>query len=303
MSALLAAVAGALLAGGLVALVAGLRRRPPPTAEQLARPPTRAQAMLNAPFAADRRKRTLIAFGVGLALLLLTRWPIAAVAGVVAVLMLPRLMSGRSAEQRIERLEAIEQWARKLGDVLGASRGLEDALMLSVRNAPDAIAPEIETLARRLRARMNTERALRLFADDLDDSVGDLVVCALTLAASRRGPGLRAVLTNLAGMVATEVSNRRQIEAERATHRTTIRWVAVFLGAFTIFVTVRSDYSEPYDTAMGQLVLAVVLGMYGLALWWLHRLSTAAPNARFLTADAKLGSGAAGATTARQVVS
>jgi hypothetical protein len=51
------------------------------------------------------------------------------------------------------------------------------------------------------------------------------VAATLILGAHRRGPGLAAVLDDLAGTVAEEVRIRRGIEADRAKPRTTARWV------------------------------------------------------------------------------
>ena len=49
----------------------------------------------------------------------------------------------------------------------------------------------------------------------------------LILGAQRRGPGLAAVLDDLAATVAEEVRIRRGIEADRAKPRTTARWVTI----------------------------------------------------------------------------
>src|SRR5436309_1709088 len=87
------------------------------------------------------------------------------------------------------------QWA--------CSRALEDALIHSAESAPAAIARPLHTLAGRLRARgADTTAALRAFAAEIDDPVGDLIATALVLAAEIRGPGLHAVLTELASDVA-----------------------------------------------------------------------------------------------------
>ncbi|MEI2811934.1 MAG: hypothetical protein V9F00_17630 [Nocardioides sp.] len=79
----------------------------------------------------------------------------------------------------------------------------------------------------RLRARWVTEDALRAFADELDDSTGDLVAANLILGARRRGAGLASVLEGLAESVAADVRARRQVEADRAKPRATARWVTL----------------------------------------------------------------------------
>ena len=69
-------------------------------------------------------------------MLAITRWPVAALATGAAVIFVPRLTAARAARQRTAMLEGLEQWTRRLADMLTASRGLEDALEVSARTAP-----------------------------------------------------------------------------------------------------------------------------------------------------------------------
>src|SRR3546814_11285505 len=74
----------------------------------------------------------------------------------------------------------------------------------------------------------STEDVLRAFAEDLNDSTGDVVASQLILAASGRGQaGLSKALDALAETVASDVRARRQIAADQATPRTTARTVTV----------------------------------------------------------------------------
>ena len=139
--------------------------------------------------------------------------------------------------------------------MLTASRGLEEALEASARSAPAAIAEPVTALASRLNARTGTEAALRAFAAEIDDPAGDRIAAALIIATGRRGGGVRDVLNALAVMIARDVAARREIEAERAQHRTTLRWIAVFIGGFTVFAVLNRSYSRPYGTIPGELVL------------------------------------------------
>ena len=111
--------------------------------------------------------------------------------------------------------------------VLTVGVGLEQALVATLRSTPAPIAPEVTRLVARLRARWVTEDALRAFADELDDSTGDLVAANLILGARRRGAGLASVLEGLAESVAADVRARRQVEADRAKPRATARWVTL----------------------------------------------------------------------------
>ena len=176
------------------------------------------------------RRRIAFAVLAGLITLALTRWPVAALAAVSAVMFLPKLTATRAARRRTAKLEGLEQWTRRLSDMLTASRGLEDALAVSARTAPAAIAGPVTALARRLSARVGTEDALRAFAAEIDDPAGDRIAAALIIATGQRGGAVHGVLSALAEILARDVAARREIEAERAQHRTTLRWIVAFVG-------------------------------------------------------------------------
>ena len=212
----------------------------------------------------------------------MTRWPVAGIVTVAAVLFLPRITSARAAKHRVAVLEGLEQWTRRLSDMLTASRGLEDALEASARTAPAVIEPAVARLARRLSTRTGTEEALRAFAAEINDPAGDRIAAALIIATGRRGGGVRDVLNSLAVMLARDVAARREIEADRAQHRTTVKWLTAFVAGFTIFAVVNRSYSAPYGTAAGELVLAFVAGLYAAGLLWLHHLGSVPVPGRFL---------------------
>ena len=280
---LLAALAGALVMSGLVLALAELTRKAPPpgTPTGLRLGPGR----LTAPV----RRRALLAVGVGLAILLLTRWPVAALAAAAGVIFVPKITSTRVSRERIAMLEGLEQWTRRLADMLTASRGLEDAIEVSARTAPASIAGPVTALARRLSARVGTDEALRAFAADLDDPAADRIAAALIIATSQRGGGVHGVLSALAEILARDVSARREIEADRSQHRTTVRWIIAFISGFTVFAIVNRSYSAPYGTFAGEAVLAFVALLYTAGLAWLHRLGTIPSPGRFLDSEPAAG--------------
>lgn len=281
----LAGVAGGLVISGLVLLILELTRPVPEPGT-----PPRTSIRL----APRSRKRLLIAAGTGVLTLALTRWPVAMIAAALAVLFLPAITSSRAAKQRAAVLEGLEQWTRRLSDMLTASRGLEEALETSARQAPAAIEPAVTALGRRIAARTGTEAALRAFAADIDDPAADRIAAALIIATGHRGGAVRDVLNALAIMLARDVAARREIEADRAQHRTTVKWLTLFVLGFTVFAVLNRSYSAPYGTVTGQLVLAVVVTLYAGGLWWLHHLGSVPAPGRFL-GDGPIGSDATGA--------
>jgi Flp pilus assembly protein TadB len=269
----LAGVAGGLFVTGVLLLIRELTRKQPLPGT----PPGRGRQLTVA-----TRKRLLIAIGTGLVVLAVTRWPVAGIVAVAAVLFLPKISSTRAARHRVAVLEGLEQWTRRLSDMLTASRGLEDALEASARSAPAAIEPAVTRLARRLAARTGTEAALRAFAAEIDDPAGDRIAAALIIATGRRGGGVRDVLNSLAIMLSRDVAARRDIEAERAQHRATVKWLTMFVVGFTIFAVLNRSYSAPYGTAAGELVLAFVAALYAGGLIWLNHLGSVPVPGRFL---------------------
>ena len=218
----LAALGGALAGLGVLLVVAGWTGRGlPERSESVPRRSWRAR-LRRVP---ARRVAWLVA--VPLLAWAVTGWPVAAVFALVVTAAVPRLLAERrAAAARIERLQGLADWTRRLADVLTAGAGLEQALVASLPGAPAPVAGDVARLVARLRARRPVEEALRAFGDDLADPTADLVVAALLLAASRRGRGLAKLLTGLAATVEEEVAMRRAVEADRATPRTTARWVA-----------------------------------------------------------------------------
>ena len=276
----LVAVAGALVVAGLLAVVVGLRRVLPPP------PSTRSrQGRLTGRLAGIQR-RTKILLGVGLAggvvVAAVTGWLVAIIILPAALAGLPVLLSAPPTAARIDKLEALEEWTRALAGVLTVGVGLEQAMIATLKSTPEPIRPEVTTLVRRLRARMGTEQALRAFADDLNDTTGDLVAANLILGSRRRGQGLAAVLQALAESVAEDVKARRAIEADRAKPRATARWVTIITVTVLGVLALTGDYVAPYTTPLGQLVLISLLSVYVALLLWLRSMAKGKLMARFL---------------------
>ena len=272
---LLAALAGAAIAGGLVVAAGGLFGRAPA-------PGTPPRWRDDLRLSRAGRRRALFGVLAGLIVFVLTGWPVGAVAAAVAVIFFPRLGFGGGHRQRTAMLEGLEQWIRRLSDMVTASRALEDALEASARSAPAAVSGPVAALATRLASRTGTEAALRAFAAEIDDPAGDRIAAALIIATGRRGGATRDVLAALASLLARDVAARREIEAERAQHRTTVKWIGIFVLGFTTFSVLNHSYSAPFGTVAGQVVLAVVAVLYAAGLFWLNRLGSLPEAGRFL---------------------
>ena len=288
--ALLPALGGAMVVGGLIGIVVGFRMVPPAPPG-----PSRKGSLGRRGGLVDRvrsmsktmRAALLVGFAVGVVVALLTGWLIAIIVLPAAVVGLPVLLSTPPSSARIDRLEAMEEWARSLSSGLTAGRGLDQALIKSLRSTPEVIKPDVARLVNRLDAHWSTERALRAFAEDLNDATGDLLVYYLILSARRRGTGLASVLEEVAESVAADVRARRQIDADQAKPRTTARYVTVFTIGMLAFLSLTGEYIEPYGSPLGQVVLAMLLTAYVATLVWMRSMATAKPLPRFLNRTAR----------------
>ncbi|MEV7778584.1 type II secretion system F family protein [Kitasatospora sp. NPDC088351] len=302
---LLFALCGLLVATGLVALVAWARGSAG-TGEEGDGDRTPANPLAGrahvfwygAPGTAPARVARLRRVQLPLALIgaalawLFTGIPLTALLVPLAVFGLPWLFdTTRPDTHRIERLEALSEWTQRIADVLLLGVGLNQAIVTSRRTAPAALEEEVGELAARLQARWRPEEALRAFADSIADATADKVLAALLLRAGDSGPGLARALSDMADSVREEVRQRRVIEADRAKHRTTIRWL---VGIIVLVVTLGSfntDYTRPYSSLLGQVVLGVVAALFVAVIAWMRALASHPPVPRLLEADRRSRAG------------
>ncbi|MEV4287107.1 type II secretion system F family protein [Nonomuraea bangladeshensis] len=268
-----ALLAGAVAGGGLFLLILslyGMRPRPPQPQRHLIR-------MLTT--------RGAVAAVAASLVLLITRWPVAAV-GTVLLVFAWRGLSGGAAEERaaMRRLEGLAAWTESLRDTIAGAAGLEQAIPSSIRAAAPTLRPHLRAMIDRLHTRMALPEALALFADELDDPSADLVVAALILNSKLRGPGLRDVLGALAVSAREELDMRRRVEAERRATRRSVQIVVITaLGFAALLVLFNGDYVEEYDDPLGQAVLVVVAALFGAGFAWMRRLAGFDKPTRLLT--------------------
>lgn len=277
---LLAAAATIAILTGLALTVIGFTPTPVSPSKPTTTPSRTRRALTNM----TRRTKLLFAIGAvtGIVLALTTGWLVAVIILPLAAVGVPFLLSAPGAEQHIARLEGMEEWTRALSGVLSIGQGIEQAILVSRRSTPDSIRPEVTTLCARLESRWETAAALRAFADDLDDTTGDMIAAALILSANRRGAGLAAVLSDLAKDVADEVRARRAVEADRAKPRSTSRIITLITLVVLVLLVLTGDYVAPYGTPFGQVVLVLLLSVYAAVLLSMRHMTRSDPPARFV---------------------
>lgn len=225
-----------------------------------------------------------LAVGVGLIVLVVTRWIVLAIALGLLVALWDQIFGGVQSERKaINRLDGLAAWTEALRDTIAGAVGLEQAIPATAVNAAPTIRPSLNLLVDRLRVREPLPSALLKFSDDLNDSSADLIVSALILNARLRGPGLRDVLGALSESAREELDLRRRVEGSRRSTRRSVQLViGVTLLVPALLVLFNPDYVQPYETVEGQLVLTVVVAIFGLGVVWLRRLAGVEQPERFL---------------------
>jgi Flp pilus assembly protein TadB len=218
--------------------------------------------------------RGAIALVIGVLALLVTRWIVAGIA--IALLAFSWRSLGGAAEERkaMARLEGLATWTESLRDTIAGAVGLEQAIPSSIRVAAPSIAEPLQALVDRLHTRVAMPEALRRFADELDDPSADMIIAALIINSKLRGPGLRDLLGALADSVREELDMRRKVSSSRRSTRRSVQIVVlVSVGMAIALAFLNRSFLHPYDSATGQLILAVVSAIYGVGIWWLRRLA------------------------------
>ncbi len=231
--------------------------------------------------------RTGIAVALGVVVLGATGWVVAGVLGAAFGWAAPRLMGGGKRRQAdIELTEAIASWAEMLRDTLAGAAGIEGAIAASAQAAPEAIRNPVRNLAARL-DRHSLADALALFAEEVNHPTADLVVAALTLSANKAARRLGDLLGSLALAARADATMRLRVDAGRARTRTSVRVVVGATATMALgLLILNRGYLQPYGSAVGQLMLAVVGLCFGFAFWWMERMSRSGAD-RSVALDAK----------------
>jgi Flp pilus assembly protein TadB len=212
-----------------------------------------------------------------------TGWPVHGILAGAAVLGLPYVLNpGTAATQRIERLEALGQWLNHLAGVHQAGISLPQTIRASAKAAPTPIAPNVRALADRLRSGMEAEDAFALFADELADGVSDHVVLLFQSHAVYKGPGLSDALEALAVTIHQQAADARDIEADRAKVRKSSRMVSMVICVVVVGCMLNDAWSGWYQSPLGQIVLAVLGGLFAYTLRWLRKIARTQPDPRLI---------------------
>ena len=268
MTALVAAVLGALAATGLVLIVAAILGAGLPAQRGTTR------ARRTGPALVDPRvlAAALIAGVVAPAVTGTVAVGLVVAAVVIVVPLLRR--AGLDRRAQLARTEALAGWAETLRDYMRSHAGLHQAVASSAEVVDPVIRGEVQALARDLE-RLETVEALRRVADRARDPVADLAIAALSVAAGDSGardlPALLGALADdareeVAGVRRAAVTHRRSFSAAQS-----MMWVVALVTV--VMFSASGEYLRVYQTARGQIVLVAVAACAIGALAALVRLA------------------------------
>ena len=267
---LAAAVAGAVLLGGVVMVVYGVQRREVQPRERH-----------RLTFEGWHAERGAAAVAGAAAVFAVTGWPVAAVVGGVGAWQAVAVWR-RPKDNAAARAEAVALWAEILRDALGTAWELETVLRSTAPTAPRLIRADVEEVTERLDY-ASLDEVLDELAVRLGDSCGDLLVCALRLAGRSGGRQVREILDSVAVAAYGEADALRRIDVARARLRSSARLVAgIVVVSIVSSAVLFSEWVDAYDTAAGQVVLGLVVLWCGGALWWMARMTNVVLPARFI---------------------
>ncbi|WAX58496.1 hypothetical protein M6B22_06960 [Jatrophihabitans cynanchi] len=286
---LLITIAGLLVAGGLVSLVAAAR------GVTFLLP--RERGKRGGAVGLKLTPLHLAGIAVGVVVLLVTGWPVAALGAVAGVIFVPEVLGGGKAAQRlIVRSQALADWTRRLADLIssGAAGSTREALNRSLTSVPEPIAAEVNRLVRRM-GPIGIERALRRFAAEVGDPAADKIAGVLILRERNGGPGLADVLTALAQDLDERSRMVREVEAERAKPRANMRFIVIITAALIAgMMLFAHTFLSTYNSVIGQITLLGVAAVFAVALRWMRKLSDPPPNPTVLVDPAPVHSRSAG---------
>lgn len=282
MSGVVAALCGALLAGGLFAIVLGAMKLQRPTVERSSSDGGLTRAVGSLRSRPGASTRLLVALGAGVVAFLFTKWLLLLLVVPLAVFGVPWLLSA-PPNRELELLVALERWVRTLASAMPTGKSIPDAIRATRRQVPAVLVEPVNLAVMRMDARWTAPDALHAMADELGSADADACLAALALAAKRGGVGASATMKSLAEAMQYRLRALREIEAERSKPRVVVRQVTmitlVAIGSALLF---GGRFFEPYSSPLGQVILAVLLAAYIGSLVMLRRRTATPPRERIL---------------------
>jgi tight adherence protein B len=276
-----AALAGGLLMGGIVMMVVAFRPAPN-RPDRHSSQPTLTQRWA----AVTRRTKTTVLVGVLLGMVA------AAVSGILilvvvvpaAVIGLPMLLGKPDTRER-DLLSALETWSRSLSSA--AETGaftLREVISITRGSAPPILRVAVDRLNQRMSGSWHTSEALRQFAAEMNSAHVDEVIIYLIQAAEYNAGGLTKALDAVAEMLAEENKLQLDTAIEREKPRRSLITMTGIITVVLVGIILFSHTNQIglYRTPLGEVILAIILGVFVVLLVWARAQSRTQPEPRII---------------------
>ena len=183
----------------------------------------------------------------------------------------PRLRIEQGAEVDIKRTKAIATWTEMIRDNMAGAAGLEQALVSAAEYAPTEIEQEVALFTRSL-DHTTLEDGLARLGTDLNHPSADMVIVSLTNAARMQASDLGPLLSRLAATTRDDVRLRQRVGIESAKIKTSARIViGITLAVAVMLWLFNPALVAAYNSLDGQIMLVVILGVFGFGGWSIRR--------------------------------
>lgn len=213
----------------------------------------------------------------GFIVLVLTRWPIAALAVGVFVGAWRWLFSVSTTKRERETIEAVARWLEQLRDVVRRSSvAIENAVELVAEDTTGILNEPMSRFLLRRRQDRPLPDALAGLADDIAHPTADAAVAAIVLVVGGGAGGGRMhdTLDELASAARDEMRSRDEIDRTRRIFQRAMRRLVIITVLFVAgLVAFAPDLLAPYRTVPGQIWLLLPCGLWALCLVALRRLT------------------------------
>ncbi|CAN5621813.1 hypothetical protein BH10ACT2_BH10ACT2_20150 [soil metagenome] len=220
--------------------------------------------------------RLAVAVAAGFLVLLATRWLMLALLAAAMVFSWKRLLHDQRADDERRRVEGIAKWLEDLRDTLrGSAVAAEEALEQVALRPPTAIAAPLQHFLQHRRQGYRTEDALIDLGDELAHPTADAAIAAICLViGGSTGAGrLYGTVNSLAAAARFEVTARERIDRTRAVYQSSMKRLIVIGALLVAYLRFAAGgLLDPYNTAAGQVVLLLPLGMWLGCVLWLRSL-------------------------------
>ena len=218
-----------------------------------------------------------------------TRWPVAAVGGAAIGYVIASTIAGSGAHDAAARAEGVAIWVETIRDLVVGGTGLETAVMTACTSAPEALAVELAELVLDVESGHSVRESVARASGRISNTTADIAVSVLVMTLGGQASRPAEVLGQIAIHARQEVAQIGDIEAARASARTTMTMVMAIMGlGIGGFFLFGRSYLEPYGTPTGQLILAGVLGVMLVSFIWMRNLITIKEHTRIITPETML---------------